>query len=347
MKLVSENELKQYFNSGLYQMLRSYQDESSDFTPFILTHYLPTKKDPAEEQAAVEKLQQQDKVSTPTEEKKQAPETDVKPAPARRSAPKPLVGNIQEPQTEIARPRPKNYSSQIDNVGTKKERPKQDSPQTNSISVTKPEQSVNNKAPEKENTTSFTETISVQKPTNKQDIKRNNQAVIKYDSVDRIEPDPTNGQAKKIFDNLKSAFETTEWLNAANKVKVELHANLQNMPIKSIKCTDLATNVVGYIPINSYSLNKIQSIIIIKDLMGIMIIFNDGTNLNIAPASILQQPGVNAQYLIKHKYTHVYSALNLEQFIEGLKPLCAAEMTAPQYIQMWMKYIPFIPLNEK
>lgn len=338
MNLVSKNELNKYFNSGLYQMLRSYQDESSDFTPFILTHYLPTKKDLAEEQAAIKKLQQQDKITSPTDDKKQASEINAKPSPPRRSDPKPPIGNVQEPQTEIAKPRPQSELN--DEI-------KQEAPQSRTISVTKPKPTVNTKSPEKENTTSFTETVSVQKPTNSQNIKQNNQSVIKYDTVDRIEPNPTKSQSEKIYANLKSAFETTEWLNAANKVKVELHANLQSMPIKSIKCTDLATNVVGYIPINSYSLNKIQSIIIIKDLMGIMIVFNDGTNLNIAPASILQQPSVNAQYLIKHKYTHVYSDLNLQQFIEGLKPLCAAEMTAPQYIQMWMKYIPFIPSNEK
>lgn len=347
MNLVSENELKQYYDSGLYQLLRSYQNNSSDFQRFVLTHYLPNKNKTAEEQEAVKKLQtkqasvnQNTQPTTPTAPPISQP--TVQNAPTKTTS---QIGNIQEPATEIAKPRPQ--ASQQPTIPAR--RKEQATNATTSFNQNPKNISATQSKPK---TKSFTETIPPLKPNNASTTSTvsvgQSDSIMKYESVVKDEEKASQGEKKNMFLDLQKAFETTEWINAANKVALELNNQVQQMPIKNIKCKDLrlipSDKAVGYIPFDTRSLNIIHSIIIQKEL-SIILIFNDGTTLNIAPEKWLSQ-GATVSELLQHKYNYVYYDLDLPAFIKGLKPLCASEVNAPSYLQMWLKYVPFVPLND-
>ena len=146
------------------------------------------------------------------------------------------------------------------------------------------------------------------------------------------------------FVDLKKSFETAEWLRKSNSLKVDISNNLTKMKIKKIDIINLNNNSENYLPLNSRSLNLLYSVIIGINL-DIILIFNDQTIISLAPKNWLET--ATPETLIKNNYSFVYHDLDIRAFEQDLKSICVDEITAPQYIQMWLKYIPIVFAKDK
>lgn len=361
MSLVTSKKLTAYKNSYLYKLLRSYRVNSDHFH-YVLTHYVPKSEENADAQSAISKLQNEQRKNTqpryqpkPQAEKEQfskagwdsqdwgpntkAPRIEneqklpttshfetLPPVPkhsthteALNTRSSRINHNVMEPKTAVAKPRPTNKSTPMK---------KEQSENENFISQNRYDEKRQSKINRVEQKHNFTSETRLQK----------RQETIKSPETNERKTIPND------FLNLQATFETTEWLEQANKLKVELNANLDNMTVKTLKLLDLKDNSETYIPLNRRTLNLLQSVIIGQSKF-IILIFADGTTLTIAPKAWLDQ-GAKATDLIKNKYHFAYHDLDLAQLVKSLKPICASEVNTPMYMQMWLKYIPIIPADD-
>lgn len=245
-----------------------------------------------------------------------------------------MKSNVLEPKTEVARYRPGTEPAKQKRPVSQNTSNAAEGSSAASINATKPANKVraesnhnNQQTQPKVQAQNSVPKSPVQKPT------RNSDQVV---AKKQQQPDD--------FINLQQVFETAEWLRAANQLKVELNAHVNQMLVKAINLIDLSDRSETYIPLDKRTLNLLYSVVIGKN-KDIILIFGDGTTINMAPQSWLSK-NVNANVLLNNHYNYVYHDLNLTKLLQGLKPLCASEVNTPQYMQMWLKYIPFVPAKE-
>lgn len=129
-----------------------------------------------------------------------------------------------------------------------------------------------------------------------------------------------------------------------SQVHVKLRENIEQLPVKQIKLTDLVNQQQSYMPIDHALLNVLGSVVIGKYL-HIQLLFRDGTVLNLAPDEWLDKVNDN-QALIDQGFVYVYHDLNLEEFEKSVHSVSSYVIDTDDYVQYMLEFIPIVPVEE-
>lgn len=146
-----------------------------------------------------------------------------------------------------------------------------------------------------------------------------------------------------LFDQLRESAKIATIVENS-QVHVKLRENIEKLPVKQIKLTDLVNQQQSYMPIDHALLNVLGSVVIGKYL-HIQLLFRDGTVLNLAPSEWLDKVTDN-QELIDQGFIYVYHDLNLEEFEKSVHSVSSYVIDTDDYVQYMLEFIPIVPVEE-
>ena len=146
-----------------------------------------------------------------------------------------------------------------------------------------------------------------------------------------------------LFDQLRESAKIATIVENS-QAHVKLRENIEKLPVKQIKLTDLVNQQQSYMPIDHALLNVLGSVVIGKYL-HIQLLFRDGTVLNLAPSEWLDKINDN-QELIDQGFIYVYHDLNLEEFEKSVHSVSSYVIDTDDYVQYMLEFIPIVPVEE-
>lgn len=146
-----------------------------------------------------------------------------------------------------------------------------------------------------------------------------------------------------MFDQLRESARIATIVEKS-QVHVKLRENIEKLPVKQIKLTDLVNRKQSYMPIDHALLNVLGSVVIGKYL-HIQLLFRDGTVLNLAPDEWLDKVNDN-RTLIDQGFIYVYHDLNLEEFEKSVHSVSSYVIDTDDYVQYMLEFIPIVPVEE-
>lgn len=146
-----------------------------------------------------------------------------------------------------------------------------------------------------------------------------------------------------MFDQLRESARIATIVEKS-QVHVKLRENIEKLPVKQIKLTDLVNQQQSYMPIDHALLNVLGSVVIGKYL-HIQLLFRDGTVLNLAPGEWLDKVNDN-RVLIDQGFIYVYHDLNLEEFEKSVHSVSSYVIDTDDYVQYMLEFVPIIPVEK-